>query len=63
LHGVDSVGVQGEPVPELPEPGFLLFGQDPVGHGVGDCLFTACFESLVDGDAVPVGVPGYLGER
>ena len=45
---------QGEPVPELPELGFLGLGEDAVGHGVGAAELTALFEGEVDG--VPVSV-------
>ena len=52
--------VQGEFVPELPEPGFLVLGEDPVRHRVADALFPSRFQGLVDGGAVPVGPAGYL---
>ena len=51
---------QGEPVPELPDLGFLRLGNYPIAHRVYDALFPALLKVLVDGGAVPVGALGYL---
>ena len=51
---------QGEPVPELPDLGFLRLGNYPIAHRVYDALFPALLKVLVDGGSVSVGALGYL---
>ena len=49
---------EGEALPELPEPGFLLLGQGPICRGVVNALLPSFFQALVDGGAVPVSSGG-----